>query len=64
MEHFEILTYNANTGIFKQLVENEISPQKIEKKFPILDLPYNIGIFTNIVHIPTFDNLSLPPPLL
>ena len=30
--------------------------------FPILGLPYNIGICTNIVQIPTFNNLFLPYP--
>ena len=42
-----------------------MSLEKLEENiFPILDLPYNIGICTNVVHIPTFDNLYPPPTIM
>ena len=37
-----------------------MSSKKFETNLPILNLPYNIGICTNIVHIPTFANLYTP----
>ena len=57
LEHFEILTYIANIGIFKRLVEGRNFIGKIWKKFP------HTWICTNIVHIPTVDNLFPPLPL-
>ena len=48
LEHFEILTYNANIGILNGWLRGEISLKKFENNFPILDLAFKIGICTNI----------------
>ena len=56
-----MLTYYANIGIFKRLFEGQnYTFFLFLLNFPLLDLPYNIGICTNILHIPTFDNLYPP----
>ena len=61
LEDLNFLTYIAKLGIFKWLVQWRNVIGKIWNPPPILDLPYNIGICTNIAQIHTIDNQCKPP---